>query len=460
MTHSTASPGADITSTLGAASAAIVIGVALGWLYLEQSSRTQQLTLPPIPHLSAPADGNTTDDVAQWLEFGQQAWAAGRVVEPTADNALYYLQRALAIDPGNADAHTRIEQIAAWLQDNAERAIFDGDWPRARADAERLATLPGGVNASRSLLTRIDRLQGLETLAARAREQQASGRLVLPYRDSAVTTWQQMLELDPGNATARAGIQAAVQQLLNQAQSAAIAGDGEAATRLINEVRYIDPEAEGLQAAEQQVEQWSRMIATRRTDKQLEAASEALRAGRLAPPTPDNALTLYRRILEQDPESAAARRGLRHLADALLVRAGEQLASTELEAAAQTLEQAEAAGATAGQLQPLLQDLAWHQRYARALRGEFDRVVSVGELDVRRRELPDYPRAADGDGWVVVEFTVTTSGTVTDAEAVESSDPVFHDAALRAIRNWRFEPVLFADRPVPVRAGIRFRFTR
>lgn len=74
---------------------------------------------------------------------------------------------------------------------------------------------------------------------------------------------------------------------------------------------------------------------------------------------------------------------------------------------------------------------------------------------------PQYPmRAAQSgiEGWVVVRFTISAAGTVKDA-VVESSDPrsVFDEAALQAVRKWRYSPKIEDGVPVE-RPGITLRF--
>jgi protein TonB len=57
---------------------------------------------------------------------------------------------------------------------------------------------------------------------------------------------------------------------------------------------------------------------------------------------------------------------------------------------------------------------------------------------------PRYPmRAASRkiEGWVKVEFTITTTGTVKGAKVVESQpNTIFDRAALKAIVRWKFKP--------------------
>jgi protein TonB len=56
---------------------------------------------------------------------------------------------------------------------------------------------------------------------------------------------------------------------------------------------------------------------------------------------------------------------------------------------------------------------------------------------------PDYPPRALSrglQGWVVVQFTITATGTVKDPTVVDTSNEIFNDAALKAIARWRYNP--------------------
>lgn len=56
---------------------------------------------------------------------------------------------------------------------------------------------------------------------------------------------------------------------------------------------------------------------------------------------------------------------------------------------------------------------------------------------------PDYPPRALSrglQGWVIVQFTITATGTVKDPIVVDSSNSIFNDAALKAISRWRYNP--------------------
>ena len=73
---------------------------------------------------------------------------------------------------------------------------------------------------------------------------------------------------------------------------------------------------------------------------------------------------------------------------------------------------------------------------------------------------PDYPMQARQrgiEGWVVVEFTISTAGTVKDAEVV-ASEPgtVFDRAAVQAVRKWKYNPKIVDGKPVE-RPGVKVR---
>lgn len=56
---------------------------------------------------------------------------------------------------------------------------------------------------------------------------------------------------------------------------------------------------------------------------------------------------------------------------------------------------------------------------------------------------PDYPPRAlsrNLEGWVQVQFTITATGTVKDASVIKSSNPIFEEAAIKAILRWRYNP--------------------
>jgi len=78
------------------------------------------------------------------------------------------------------------------------------------------------------------------------------------------------------------------------------------------------------------------------------------------------------------------------------------------------------------------------------------------------RVNPEYPiRAAQRgiEGWVEVAFTISPTGTVKDAQVIGYyPSSVFNNAALRAIRRWKYNPKVENGKPVE-RPGMTVRLT-
>jgi TonB family protein len=55
---------------------------------------------------------------------------------------------------------------------------------------------------------------------------------------------------------------------------------------------------------------------------------------------------------------------------------------------------------------------------------------------------------------VLLEFTITVDGTTKDIVVVESSDPVFNQAAVDALARWRYRPKIEDGQPVE-RRGVK-----
>ena len=91
--------------------------------------------------------------------------------------------------------------------------------------------------------------------------------------------------------------------------------------------------------------------------------------------------------------------------------------------------------------------------------------ISTGVIALQRIP-PKYPaRAANRhiEGWVKIEFTITTSGGVKDAVVVEAEPAeIFDEAALNAINQWTFQQKIANGVAVEQRAvqTLQFKLTR
>lgn len=88
--------------------------------------------------------------------------------------------------------------------------------------------------------------------------------------------------------------------------------------------------------------------------------------------------------------------------------------------------------------------------------------VSDAETVPLVRIQPMYPRAAAQkrtEGWVLLEFTISTTGSVKSARVIDSKPPnIFDRAALQAIRKWKYKPKIVDGTPVETR-GVQVKLT-
>jgi periplasmic protein TonB len=71
---------------------------------------------------------------------------------------------------------------------------------------------------------------------------------------------------------------------------------------------------------------------------------------------------------------------------------------------------------------------------------------------------PEIARAAHIEGTVILEATIDERGVVTDARVLRSV-PLLDNAALTALRQWRYTPTLLNGVPVRVLMTVTFRFS-
>jgi protein TonB len=93
--------------------------------------------------------------------------------------------------------------------------------------------------------------------------------------------------------------------------------------------------------------------------------------------------------------------------------------------------------------------------------GGFGVAVSDGDYLPIIKVAPIYPRRAltnGTEGYVIVEFTVTKTGSVRDPFIVESTHSVFERPALKAVLKFKYKPRIVDGEPIEV-AGVQNKIT-
>lgn len=405
-----------------------------------------QTAAPDVAPAAAIESTSPSAEVLALLERARDARAAGDVYSPAGNNAVeYYLDarnaapdddtvaaefgdivgevyglaeaalldsrttdasRALRVlelaDPGNPRITFLTTQLTQQevrsALDNARTAIRDSRFEEAGRELARAETIVGGssaeIDALSAELAAARDARQLDDVLGLAGERFAADQLLEPANDNARYYYDLALSIDGDSTPAQQGLLAIASKLVLRARTAIDAGELDQAASILDDARELDP-----------------------SSAEVAAAQEALQAAAAPPATPAPA--------NETPAAASS----------------ESTAEAPATAAAQ-LDDANSADSAAEPARP--------------------ETVSITALRRTNYVPPKYPRGAqrrNQTGFVDVIFAVEPDGTVGEVE-VYGAEPegVFDEAAVEAVRQWEFEPVVEDGTAVSKRVAVRMSF--
>jgi TonB family protein len=337
------------------------------------------------------------------LARAAEALAANRLTAPGGDGALDLYLQALTRNPADAEARAGVAEVRERLLARAEYALLE----------ERLDEASVAVETARKAGAESGRLALLSAQLAKARQQLKTP--LTPVRANAADAAAAPPAADPA------------------AQMAALAAQPAQALRL----QQSDAEER---------------------DRLLKSARERLEQDRLIEPADDCAKYYLLTLRGLDPGNAGLAPLTQDLGARLVAKGRHSLELQQYEAARNWLEQAASVGYSSPDAAAALHDLD----AALAQQAFISSAVDANEIKLLTSVRPVYPRKAQKsaiEGSVEMEFTIAESGAVRDI-TIRAADPpgVFEQAAITALSQWRYQPVLRGGAPVAQRAHLRIRF--
>jgi protein TonB len=450
---------------------------------------------PPAVATRAPssAEAVVPGAVDELLDKARLAFGDRRYTDPEKDNALLYYRSVLAQDPGNGEALEGLARIGGVLDGRLQTAIsqreFDdaavtlaylklikpgdaglkateGKLAEARIAAAleddevdraaallRQASQSGALPAERTARLRddIERRQGddraqrlAELVSARIRE----GKLVEPANDSARFHLTQLRKAAPDSRRATNAERELQNALLQRAREAGVARQNAEMDRWLAEARGSGVSPARITAVQREVRAALAAKSPAVTDAERNAklVQERINDGRLLDPAQDSAMFHLSALRATDPAAAGA--AATALSGALLERGRGSLAGGRLDEAQRFADAARQLGVNLSDVEALVAGIAGARgpEIASPVR------VTADQIKRTRYVAPEYPRQAlanEMSGNVKVTYTVGTDGRVRDAAITASTPPgVFDEAALAAVRRWRFRPFEVDGTPV------------
>lgn len=439
----------------------------------------------------APTDAGNDPRVLKLLDSAGLALAQGRLVDPPGESALELYRAVLSHDPDNRTAQRGIDSVADDLLVEAERALMEQDLTRlasavdaarsARPDHPRLeffslqlqrerdrVATPAQIRAANAAVGReldasaaqstAGRVQGLVQLA---NDRIRSKRLV-GGKDSAHAYLLSARKLDPADPGVQQGIASLSTQLQRNTEQAIRENRLDEASNWLLHAVSLDINQQEIAALRADLE--AARIGNVRADRGrlLVLANQRIAQGRLIEPAGDSARHYIDLLRASDPAFDGLADTSALLATRALTESRQLIAAGNPDRAEMMLGTAADSGAPASEIAAITAEIAAARAVKTAAARPEPAVLPENSLRRTRFVPPEYPvRALERgtQGWVDIEFTVTTDGTTRDA-TVRAAEPagVFDRAALQAVGRWRYEPRVVNGTVVDQRVEARVRF--
>jgi TonB family protein len=451
---------------------------------------------PPTPAAVQPAappeqEGSLPekpDPVKAELALAKEAFDQGRYLEPAGESALDLYRSALALDPNNVEARAGVRSVVDKVLERAEAALLGERLEEAIRNIEmardidaahpRLAFMDAQIARERERLqlTQAQEVGNrVRALVAQANARMSSGRLITPSGASARDALLEARRLDPTDPTVAQGVRQLAGLLATEARNALDANDAQQARTYVNAARDLGSAGAALAAIERSLSEAARSAAPSApaprqgqasgTEVNVQAMAADVRQrimqGKLIDPPGDSARDMLNKLSAAAPDIAEVEELSRVLTVRLLDMSKQASAAKAFDRAGQLIAAAHEVGSRyeSVAISQAERELAAAREVAAS-----ESVISAAGLKRTRTVNPEYPDSARRrgiEGWVEVAFTITPTGAVEDVEVRNASPAdVFDDAAVRAMRQWRFEPIVRNGERVSQRAMLRLRFAQ
>ena len=295
------------------------------------------------------------------------------------------------------------------------------------------------------------------SLLRRATQRGGDGHLIDPERDSARFYVREALRLDPASSAVQQAAGMLATQLLTEVHAAIDARDFARASGWLESAKGIAAPA-NIEAARDLLAAARRQADADARSQLLRNATERLQQDRLLEPANDSAKYYLLTLRSLDPGNAGLAGAIQDMGTRLLAKARRAIALGQYDAARTWFDETAAIGFASPELASARHDLD------AAIAGQrfMTNIAAANDLSLVKSVKPAYPKIAEVNktqGWVELDFTVAENGAVKDIAVHAASAPgVFEKAAITALSQWRYQPVMQDSKPAAQRARIRIRF--
>ena len=498
--------------TYGALAAGLLVVIVGIWFGVKQLTGTDPAPVPTPVAGGASAVADKQDPVKAELALAKEAFAQGKYDSPSGESALDFYRNAQRLDPSNEAAKQGIRDVANKILETAEQALT----------AERLEEAIKNIEKARDIDKDHPRLTFLDTqiqrerervklsqaqevgnrvrnLVAQANDRMQAGRLVTPQGNSARDSLAEARRLDPTDQTVGQAIRELSSMLTDEARKLIQTGKLDEAGTFLNAARQFGSASQSLAEVERMLNtairtgapppaavantlapapqpSLSAVIPPRRTttapapapataagpsvESMISEVRQRLNDDKLIEPPGDSARDALVNLRNAAPNRPEVEEFSRSLSTRLLEKGKSAMRAKAYERSAQMLTAAREVGARYNEAAVAQAEGELNAaREENALQTSIVSAANLKRTKIVNAAYPESARKRRIEGWVELAFTIQTNGSVEDVE-VQNASPsdVFDDAAIRAVRQWRYEPVTRNGTAVPQRAMVRVKF--
>ncbi len=251
----------------------------------------------------------------QLLSNAKQALSQKKYVTPDNNNAHYFYQQVLKIEPGNKPAKAGINKIKTQLYLLATTKYDDGDITAAQQYLEQLNIVrPNSDEADKLnnlIQNHLKSVSQINDLLNKADNKLNNSEYTKPENDNAFYYYQQLLVLDPDNQAANKGIKNIEDELLKQADTTFKNKQYVKSLDYLAQLKLVNPESKNAKSLQNKINkeqsQHSQIVSW------LNKAETQKKNNYYTSPKNNNAFDTYNKILKLEPGNKQALDGLKNI---------------------------------------------------------------------------------------------------------------------------------------------------
>jgi TonB family protein len=457
----------------------------------------------PLP-VSAPTNDA---ELEKLLARADEALKRGALTAPPGENAVELYRQALLRKTDDPRANVGLENVMKQILTSADKALADGKLDeaarltdmarsiqpdhvrvaflttqignqreRAVLTEARAAAARGKVEEAIAVLDRASLTSGNTALVSEARNELAqkkvddrvsdflrratdrirAGALVEPAQNNARFFIESARAIAPNDTSVRQAQRQLADRVVAQARNAINSGNVDEADKWIQAAGDSGVSRDDINALTRDASRTRIAVRAEAMAKLSQSFNQRLTQGRLVEPANDSAKFYLAQLTQAEASHPSTQLARQALGARILDEARGAVTRQDFAAARRWMSEARDVGVEESGTAAIEKDIA----AAQARPG--NEVVTATALRLTRKVEPEYPQRAQEagtTGWVDLVYTVRADGTTGDI-AVAGAEPagIFEDAAMSAVRRWRYEPLRRDGRAVDQRVRVRIRF--